>query len=270
MFSLFSISSFSYLILFFVIFFISLIDFIFFFFFIFHYIFIFFLFFTFFFQLFYYLLLSFLALSASRDSKLGSQLQESTILRIIVIVYSLFFFLPIFTFQQDDGGPYLATKILHEYNINQNISTAVKEVMLNDFINRIQAQYGPDAILYLLVSSLQTFPVINNVQLLSTVRTSETRKITFDYTNSMGQVLETSAMFNHHDFYVIQSGSLLSFSFLSFPILSFIYLFIYLSIYVSIYLSIYLFIYLCIYVCIYPSAYLSIYSSLYLSIYLCI
>ena len=225
-------------------FFISLIDFIFFFFFIFHFIFIFFLFFTFFFQLFYYLLLSFLALSASRDSKLGSQLQESTILRIIVIVYSLFFFLPIFTFQQDDGGPYLATKILHEYNINQNISTAVKEVMLNDFINRIQAQYGPDAILYLLVSSLQTFPVINNVQLLSTVRTSETRKITFDYTNSMGQVLETSAMFNHHDFYVIQSGSLLSFSFLSF---------IYLSIYLCIYLSTYVSMCLCIYVSTYVS-----------------
>ena len=80
-------------------------------------------------------------------------------------------------------------------------------MMLNDFINRIQDQYGPNAILYLVVSSIQSTPIIDNVQLLN-VRTSETRTITFDFINSMGVAFETSAMFNHHPFYVKQSGNL--------------------------------------------------------------
>ena len=124
-----------------------------------------------------------------------------------MIVYSLFFFLPIFSYKPNDGAPYLATKILHEYNINATISKLAKNMMLNDFINRIQDQYGPNAILYLVVSSIQSTPIIDNVQLLN-VRTSETRTITFDFINSMGEAFETSAMFNHHPFYVKQSGNL--------------------------------------------------------------
>ena len=143
-------------------------------------------------------------------------------LRIIVIVYSLFFFLPIFTYKPNDGAPYLATKILHEYNINTTISILAKKMMLNDFTNRIQDQYGPNAILYLIVSSLQSTPIIDNVQLLN-VRTSETRTITFNFINSMGVVFETSAMFNHHPFYVKQSGAQLFFLFFSFLLFFFFF-----------------------------------------------
>ena len=139
---------------------------------------------------------------------LGSQLQESTVLRIIVIVYSLFFFLPTLSFEQSDSGPYLATQLLQTYNSDTSISLLLKNQMVADFISGMQRQYGKDALISLIVIPLNATPIINRLDLYSSVRAAEMLTVQYSSVDSAGLVYSTTALFNHHPFYVQQAGLL--------------------------------------------------------------
>ena len=127
-------------------------------------------------------------------------------LRVIVIVYSLFFFLPVLLHKSDDGGPFLATQMLHAYSANSTISSFVVGQMVSEYVNRIQNKYGTDALISLSVTPYEALPIINRLDLLSSVRAYETVTIAFSSVNSTGTVFSTSAHFNHHSFYARQAG----------------------------------------------------------------
>ena len=50
-------------------------------------------------------------LQSSRESKLGTQLKESTVRRIILIVYSMFFIVPLLIYYPTDKGPNIAIQV---------------------------------------------------------------------------------------------------------------------------------------------------------------
>ena len=145
------------------------------------------------------------ALHSSRDSKLGTQLKESTIRRIIVIVYSLFFFLPPLVYQPVDHSFVFGMKLLHSSATNTSVSTENKEAILRDVVDRFIQQYGPDSIAYLNVFPYQQTPVINRLDLLDTIRPEEFFKVS--YSDLIGNVqYETSAIFSNHSMFLRQAG----------------------------------------------------------------
>ena len=127
-------------------------------------------------------------------------------LRVIVIVYSLFFFLPVLLYKPDDGGAFLATQMLHAFSSNSSISPFVKSQILSEYVNRMQNQYGVDALITLIVTPFEALPIIDRTDLLYSVRAFETVTIEFSSIDSMGTVFTTSAHFNHHNFYAKQAG----------------------------------------------------------------
>jgi class 3 adenylate cyclase len=128
------------------------------------------------------------------------------VLRVIVIVYSLFFFLPVLLYQPDDGGPFLATQMLHAFSSNSSISPFVKGQVVSEYVTRMQHQYGANALISLVVTPFEAYPIINRVDLLSSVRAYETVTIAFSSVDPSGTVFSTSALFNHHSFYARQAG----------------------------------------------------------------
>lgn len=130
-------------------------------------------------------------------------------LRVIVIVYILFFFLPVLLNEPDDGGPFLATEMVHAFSSNASISSFVKGQMVSEYVSRIQHQYGQDALISLVVTPFQALPIINRLDLLSSVRVYETVEIAFSCVDSTGTTYNTSALFNHHSFYARQAGEMI-------------------------------------------------------------
>lgn len=127
-------------------------------------------------------------------------------LRIIVIVYSLFFFLPTLSYEQSDSGPYLATQLLQTYNANTSISILLKKQMVADYISGMQRQYGKDALVSLVVIPLNATPIINRLDLYASVRAAEMLEVQYSSVDAAGSVYSTTALFNHHPFYVQQAG----------------------------------------------------------------
>ena len=86
--------------------------------------------------------------------------------------------------------------------------------MVGDYIERIQNQYGQNALLYLNIIPYNSLPVINRIDLRDTVRPCESTTISFSYTDINGVLYTTSALFNHHPFYVFQAGKIIFFHYL--------------------------------------------------------
>ena len=149
------------------------------------------------------------ALHSSRESKLGSQLKESTIRRIIVIVYSLFFFLPPLVYQPLDGGFPLAIKMIQKTNMNVLLSKQNKDALLGNFIKEVTSVYGKDSIVYLAVTPLQAAPIINRVDLFEKTRTNQLR--TYEYVSAEinGLHYSTSVIVSLNSEYVQQAGAYL-------------------------------------------------------------
>jgi hypothetical protein len=145
------------------------------------------------------------ALHSTRDSKLGTQLKESTIRRIIVIVYSLFFFLPPLVYQPVDGAFRLGMQIIHSANTDLSLSFDNKQAILRDFVTRIHEQYGEDSIAHLSVIPLNTLPIINRIDIFDAVRPEEMFNII--YTSTVNDIeYVTSATFSNHSIFVRQAG----------------------------------------------------------------
>ena len=152
-----------------------------------------------------FLLFLLTALHSSRDSKLGTQLKESTIRRIIVIVYSLFFFLPPLVYQPVDMSFILGMQLLHAANKNNGLSNGAKRAIMVDFITRIEETHNRDSIVSLTVTPLSSTPIINREDLVSSIRAEEFFFI--NYSDTIGGIeYITSATFSNHETYVRQAG----------------------------------------------------------------
>ena len=93
-----------------------------------------------------------LSLSAARESKLGNQLKEFLVRRIILIVYGLFFVLPVLIRQPEDTGGAVATSALFDMVANAAVSDGAKAAFAAAYIKNINQVYGANALLYLRVS----------------------------------------------------------------------------------------------------------------------
>ena len=70
-----------------------------------------------------------------RQSRLGDQLSESTTRRVIILVLLVLIVYPLLTYTTNNIGPEFATRMLHNFNTNTNISDASKQVVLDVFLS---------------------------------------------------------------------------------------------------------------------------------------
>ena len=119
------------------------------------------------------------ALQSSRESKLGNQLKESTVRRIILIVCAMFLVLPLLTDRPVDEGPQFALQLLHHGMLHSAdvpaAADAVGQAVVAQFTDGLAATYGPD---FLLALTLHAPPapaatLVHRADLLGTLRPHE-------------------------------------------------------------------------------------------------
>jgi len=147
-------------------------------------------------------------LYSQRQSRLGDQLSESTTRRVIIMILLLLIVLPLLIPTFENEGPEFAVVMLHAFNVDQTVSMAAKQAVLNTFNTSIVDIYHSRIVEYLLVTPLSTNePEIYFASHLDTLR--DEAKLEFDrFTENSDGNFTTDAIFNINE--LVQSSALLS------------------------------------------------------------
>lgn len=141
-----------------------------------------------------------MALYDERQSKLGSQLSDSIIRKVIILILLLLIVLPFLQTDVPDNTTSFTTSYLHSINCNSNIPSVARNVMLNEYLTDLDVSPvdgTSDFLLYLKVWPLQNDPIVNYEGELDSLRNSQlTYEYRVDYDASGNISCETSAYFN--------------------------------------------------------------------------
>ena len=134
-------------------------------------------------------------------------------LRVILIVYALFFCLPALPYVPQDRGLSFVTQLLHSLNINTSLTDAIKKQMVMDVVGQIERQYGSSVILSLIITPLYLDPIIIDYNRLQSLRADEILTITVNTFDANGTEFSTILMIDHQSYYMARAGeSLMSLS----------------------------------------------------------
>eukprot|EP01038_Epipyxis_sp_PR26KG_P015176 gene15176-20442_t len=88
------------------------------------------------------------SLDTQRQSRLGTQLSDSTTQRVIVMVLILLIVVPQLQYAKSNYGFEFTTKAIHQFNINQKLSTTAKKAAVDSLLNSIYGAENNRYILY--------------------------------------------------------------------------------------------------------------------------
>ena len=142
----------------------------------------------------------------------GSQLQESIVLRVILIVYTLFFCLPALPYVPQDKGLYFVTKVMQSLNMDTSLSHIIKKQMITDIISWIQRQYGSSVIISLIITPFLPEPFICDSNRLLSLRADEIVTIAFHSYGVNGTEFSTTMMIDRHGYYMSKAGEYFTFA----------------------------------------------------------
>lgn len=142
-----------------------------------------------------------LALNDSRQSKLGSQLSESITRRVIVLVLVILCILPVITYIPDNHVTFTSTKLLHDYNKNFTMDTAVKEEFVDSYLHLVKRPDGLDNgryLVYLEMTPSYSSPLVDHRANYESLRDAAIIEVKYqDYDEDYGQTVVTRAIFNN-------------------------------------------------------------------------
>jgi hypothetical protein len=128
------------------------------------------------------------------------------VLRVILIVYALFFCLPALPYYPQDRGLSFVTQLLHSFNVNTSLTDIIKKQMVMDVIGQIERQYGSSVIISLIITPLYPDPVIIDYNRLQSLRADEILTVALNTFGTNGAEFSTILMIDHHSYYMARAG----------------------------------------------------------------
>lgn len=148
------------------------------------------------------------ALYGQRQSKLGTQLSESTTKKVILIILILLIVIPLLIYVPENKGPKFATQFLNTFSTSSVVSNGSKQAVLDSFIHNLQDAYNNRYISVLTVSpTFGSAPYVSYSAHLDGLRDSSTLEVQYVQTVS-SVVYDTFASFNID--YLVRSQALFS------------------------------------------------------------
>jgi hypothetical protein len=149
------------------------------------------------------------ALYGQRQSRLGTQLSNSITKRVIIMILILIIVIPQLMYSENNVGPSYAFKLLHEFNINEDVSYDSKLAVLNTFTSSLSSANNDRFVDYLVVSpTFGTEPYLKFKANLKSLRRAVKIKEYDEFHSSSNLHYETICTFNYN--YFLQSQSMYS------------------------------------------------------------
>jgi len=87
-------------------------------------------------------------------SRLGDQLSESTIHRVIVMILIMIIVIPVLEYAPRNNGRDFATTMLQEFNLNPSVGAAAQQAVFNTFVSTFKRDYNDRYVCYLSVTPM--------------------------------------------------------------------------------------------------------------------
>lgn len=141
-----------------------------------------------------------------KQSKVGSELSDTTTRRVIVIVLAMLCLVPVLTYEPTDVSLEFATRTLHDLQVNQ-FSAEFKQEELDHFVRNYGRYYNTDYCILLKMQPFKPGYYLHNEHLIHSLRDRDIVRFRF----SNGTAV-TEAWFNEHwhDYNAAVGGILLT------------------------------------------------------------
>lgn len=145
---------------------------------------------------------------AQRDSKLGVLLNDSNTKKIIVLILTILFILPLFTVNEQNVGPLVALKNLQDFNIDSTYTSAERQFMVDSVLEfygtTTKSSYfdstSTSYLIYLEMTPSYSEPIVYDASKFRRLRSKEIT--TYEVSETINGVLyQVIAKFDDHKLY---------------------------------------------------------------------